>query len=92
MEHISGGSLQQHLRVRSKKLPEEEVKRIFKQLISAVRYLHSHGQHSGHNIYHRDIKLDNILLDYRKNIKLIDFGFSVSCSPKHKLKMFCGTP
>ncbi|KAM3133793.1 hypothetical protein pb186bvf_014056 [Paramecium bursaria] len=46
-----------------------EVQRIFKQLISAVNYLHAN------NIIHRDIKLENVLYN-NKEIKLIDFGFA----------------
>lgn len=71
MEYANGGSLQQNLRIKSKKLDPKETKRIFKQIVDAVKYLHSI------NIYHRDIKLENILLDYRRNVKLIDFGFSI---------------
>ena len=83
MEYISGGSLQQHLRIKSKKLTEDDAKRIFKQISSAVRYLHSKSPVNSEGaknlgIFHRDIKLDNILLDYRKNVKLIDFGFSIN--------------
>ena len=44
------------------------------------------------NITHRDIKLENILLDENKNIKIIDFGFSTCCSHEKKEKIFCGTP
>ena len=86
MEYANGGSLQQNLRIKSKKLDPKETKRIFKQIVDAVKYLHSI------NIYHRDIKLENILLDYRRNVKLIDFGFSIIWKANHKLKMFCGTP
>ncbi len=39
---------------------------------------------------HRDIKLENILIDNSLKIKLIDFGFSIHS--KQKLKIFCGTP
>lgn len=51
-----------------------------------MKYLH------GLNICHRDLKLENILIDERNNVKLIDFGFSVCSSPDQKLKIFCGTP
>jgi len=47
---------------------EIEARHIFKQLISALSYSHEKG------VAHRDIKLENILMDKRKNIRLIDFG------------------
>ena len=42
----------------------------FKQLLKALCYIHSNG------FSHRDIKLDNILLDDKFNLKLVDFGFA----------------
>ena len=51
-----------------------------------MSYLHSK------NIAHRDLKLENILLDDKKIIKLIDFGFSVVSPNDAKLSIFCGTP
>jgi len=50
---------------------EDLCQRWFRQLISAVWYCHEVA-----NIFHRDIKPDNILLDENDNIKLSDFGVS----------------
>jgi len=66
---------------------ETTARRIFKQTIEAVNYLHSL------HIVHRDIKLDNILVEESSRmVKLIDFGFSVVISGGQRLKVFCGTP
>jgi len=69
MEICSGGDLLNYVWKR-RKLTEEFSKYFFKQLIEALLYCHKKG------IVHRDIKLDNILLDHQGQLKLCDFGVS----------------
>ena len=57
-----------------------------KQIVNGVEYLHSL------NIFHRDIKPQNILL-HDDTIKIADFGFSVIIKDFHQLmSTICGTP
>jgi serine/threonine protein kinase len=87
MELIEGESLLNYVRsFPERKLEEKNCKFIFKQIIEALFYLHEN------NIIHRDIKLENIIIKNKTEIKIIDFGFSI-CAPRDKfLDFFCGTP
>lgn len=53
------------------RLPEAEAKTFFRTIAETLKYLHERG------IVHRDIKAENILLNRNKQLKLIDFGFSL---------------
>lgn len=87
MEYIGHISLHAFLKSKpGRKLEEREAKKIFFQIVQAINYCHSK------NIVHRDIKLENILLDENLKIKVIDFGFSISSPSSKKLNIFCGTP
>jgi len=58
MEYVGGGSLHGYLKARSnRRLDEPEAKRIFRQVLEGIKYCHSRC------ITHRDIKLENLLLD-----------------------------
>ena len=67
MEICAGGDLLNYVRKR-RKLKEPVAKKIFKQILDGLCYIHSKL------IAHRDIKLDNILLDGSGNVKIADFG------------------
>lgn len=85
-EYVKGGSLFDYLNSKpGKKVNEKEARRIFSQIVKAIQYCHHK------NVVHRDLKLDNILLDENKNMKIIDFGFAVVVNTVCKLNLFCGT-
>ncbi|EAR94679.2 Serine/Threonine kinase domain protein (macronuclear) [Tetrahymena thermophila SB210] len=87
MEYVGKQSLHGYLKTKTdRKLEEPEVKRLFRQIVEGVNYCHKMS------VVHRDIKLENILLDQSNNIKIIDFGFSIINGEDKKLKIFCGTP
>eukprot|EP00415_Alexandrium_ostenfeldii_P002691 UN2691 len=87
MEFVGGGSLHHHLKKRpGRRLEDSQAKRLFYQVCQGIRYLHDR------HIVHRDVKLENLLLDEGGTVKVIDFGFSTIVPPGKKLKIFCGTP
>ncbi|KAK2563197.1 Maternal embryonic leucine zipper kinase [Acropora cervicornis] len=67
MEYAPGGELFDYI-VAKDKLKEDEARGFFRQIVSAVAYIHERGY------AHRDLKPENLLLDEDQNIKLIDFG------------------
>ena len=85
MEYISGGNLQSFVKKR-RKLCEKTAKILFRQIIEGIKYIHSRG------IVHRDIKLENILIDLNNIIKICDFGVGKLIKPGILLKDQCGTP
>ena len=86
MENILGGDLLTFIKKRNK-LQEKIAKFLIKQLLQAIKYIHSK------NIVHRDIKLDNILIDLNNNIKLCDFGVGKYVEGENEMLFDqCGTP
>ncbi|GAA5916903.1 hypothetical protein JCM6882_000599 [Rhodosporidiobolus microsporus] len=69
LEYASGGELFDHI-LAHRYLKERDASRLFAQLISGVSYLHAKG------VVHRDLKLENLLLDRNRNVIITDFGFA----------------
>ncbi|KAG7095211.1 hypothetical protein E1B28_005986 [Marasmius oreades] len=83
-ELCSGGELFDYLAEKGR-LTEDETRFLFGQLCLAVAYLHEKG------IVHRDLKLENVLLDERCRVKLGDFGFTREYERGTLMETFCGT-
>ena len=75
------------LHVRRKILTEIEVQCYIIQLIKALQYLHSH------RIIHRDLKLGNLFLNDKMELKVGDFGLATKLDyDGERKKTVCGTP
>lgn len=85
MENADGGDLLQYVKQR-RKLREEEAKEVFRQIVYGLGHVHARS------VLHRDIKLDNILLDADRSVKICDFGISKITDTSEKIKERCGTP
>ena len=88
MEYAGGGSMLEYVNDREG-LSEQEARGYFNQICQAVNYLHNTV-----HIIHRDLKLENIMLDSNRTVKLIDFGFSMRFEgtlQRRKFDTLCGS-
>ncbi|CAO1372336.1 unnamed protein product [Diamesa hyperborea] len=69
MQYAENGSILDIIH-QEKRLSESRSCEYFRQILSAIEYCHSVG------VCHRDIKCENILLDKKNQVKIIDFGFA----------------
>lgn len=70
---------------RNPHLDEPLAAHIFRQIVSALKYLHSLS------IIHRDVKDENVILNNKFHVKLIDFGSSAFTKPGKMFSQFAGT-
>ncbi|KAA0036320.1 serine/threonine-protein kinase SAPK2 [Cucumis melo var. makuwa] len=87
MEYAAGGELFERI-CNAGRFSEDEARYFFQQLISGVSYCHSM------QICHRDLKLENTLLDGSSapRLKICDFGYSKSSVLHSQPKSTVGTP
>uniref|UniRef100_A0A2K5JN73 non-specific serine/threonine protein kinase n=1 Tax=Colobus angolensis palliatus TaxID=336983 RepID=A0A2K5JN73_COLAP len=85
-QYCPGGELFDYI-ISQDRLSEEETRVVFRQIVSAVAYVHSQGY------AHRDLKPENLLFDEYHKLKLIDFG--LCAKPKgnkdYHLQTCCGS-
>ena len=86
MEYINGISMREYYNknIKHQKLNTQKeliIKNFFIQIFSAMSYIHKN------HMAHRDIKLENVLVDKNQQIKIIDFGFGMY-NPEDKLQGF----
>lgn len=85
MEFCPNGELFQFI-VDRNNLSEDEAKPLFRQILEALQYVHSHG------VSHRDLKPENLLIDNLGRIKISDFGLSIFVDKNGLVKTPCGSP
>ena len=98
IEYCNGGTLSDCIRKYGRPLPIEVVQYFMRQIVNGVKYIHSK------RIIHRDLKSDNILLNYKnladKNnmnllsaeVKIIDLGLAKQLMPNEYTNTAVGSP
>lgn len=87
LELAHNGELAKHFKLGTRGLSEKAAADILRQVLSGVLYLHTH------NIIHRDLSLNNLLLTKDLNVKIADFGLATQLNgPDEKHVTMCGTP
>ncbi len=77
MEFLDGQTLKEYLDS-SSKLSNDEIKKLFLQMIDAIQYVHEQG------LVHRDIKPSNFMITPQNTVKLLDFGIAKNADNKNQ--------
>ncbi|CAD8066591.1 unnamed protein product [Paramecium primaurelia] len=88
-DYLQGDTLYNYIKTfPDDQIPSHQIREAIKIILTALKYLEIN------NIIHRDIKLENILLQQQNDItslKIIDFGLAIYAQPQQKVSI-CGTP
>lgn len=83
-EYVEGGQLLDYI-VSHGSLNEKYARKFARGIALALDYCHRN------NVVHRDLKIENIMINLKGDIKIIDFGLSNLYMPKSLLKTYCGS-
>ncbi|KAM6573659.1 hypothetical protein CsatA_017739 [Cannabis sativa] len=87
MEYAEFGDLFEYVTLyKQNRFNEDEARSVFQQIIFGVEYIHRNM------VVHRDLKLENLVLDSNYNVKITDFGFCNVMRDGHFLNARCGSP
>ncbi|EHB01069.1 Sperm motility kinase 3 [Heterocephalus glaber] len=86
LEYVTGGNLRQRiLRTENHRLPEEEARGVFQDIMGAMDYCHAQG------IVHGDLKPQNVLINSQGHTKICDFGAGSRFLPGKEVAVTYGT-
>lgn len=83
-EHVEGSQMLDYI-VSHGLLKERAARKFARGICSALEYCHRN------NVVHRDLKIENIMINQKGDVKLIDFGLSNLYAPRKLLDTYCGS-
>lgn len=89
LEYLGPHTLAAHLdnkKIEKNRMDEDEAAHVFHEIGQALKNLHAL------NIAHRDLKIHNVIMGAKGEVKLIDFGYAIKCALGELTNTFCGTP
>ncbi|GMH61266.1 hypothetical protein TrRE_jg351, partial [Triparma retinervis] len=86
LEYCAGGELYNRMK-RAVKFTNDEARFYTAEIALALNYMHSKPL----SLVYRDLKPENVMLDWMGHVKLVDFGFAVPIKDSESVTGGCGT-